>query len=476
MSIIQLKTLVRVIVAVMLSTGVACTPAPRVAPHAQGDRSGTARSSIREITIASSEFAFTPRQLTAVAGQPVTLVLDNSRGAIEHDVTAEDLGLHLHAKAGEVVRNTFMFDRTGTFPFRCSLPGHKDTGMAGTLTVASGEDDSSAPTTTANSQPATDHAHSAPSPTPPGVGPLPIVAAAPPVNRRTPAVVSIELEAKPVTAMMADGVSFTYWTFNGTVPGPMIRVRQGDTVELALKNSLDSPLTHSIDSHGVTGPGGGGKVTQTPPGGRSKFRFKALKSGVYVYHCATPAIPQHLAQGMYGLMVVEPPEGWRKVDREFYVVQGEFYLSGDPAQAGSHELDTAKLAAEHPDYVLFNGRVGALSKETALKARVGETVRIFFGVGGPNVTSSFHVIGEIFDRMYPEGAADFVRNVQTTLVPTGGAAMVEFTLDTPGTYILVDHSLSRLGKGAAAFLEVEGSANPEVFEAMEPGLSDPSGH
>jgi len=301
---------------------------------------------------------------------------------------------------------------------------------------------------------------------PAGLQRLPLPSAAPPVNRGYPATVSVALETKAVTALMADGVGYTYWTYNGTVPGPMIRVRQGDTVELTLRNSLNSPVSHSIDSHGVTGPGGGAKVTQTPPGGTSLFRFKALNPGVYIYHCATPMIPHHIDHGMYGLMVVEPPNGWSKVDREFYIVQGDFYLDGDPTQPGVHEAVVDKMLREDPDYVVFNGSVGALSKENALKAKVGETVRFFFGVGGPNTTSSVHLIGEIFDRVYPEGASEPLSNVQSHLVPAGGAAIFNVKLDVPGAYILVDHSLARLHKGAAAFLTVDGPENPAVFESV----------
>jgi nitrite reductase (NO-forming) len=255
---------------------------------------------------------------------------------------------------------------------------------------------------------------------PQGLAGVPSPAVAPPVNRKKPEFVRVTLEAKPVTGLLADGVGYQYWTYNGTVPGPMIRVRQGDTVELTLKNSPESPVSHSIDSHGVLGPGGGGKVTQTPPGATSIFQFKAMNPGVYIYHCATPMIPYHLAHGMYGLMVVEPPGGWPKVDHEFYVMQGDIYLKGDPAQSGVHEAAVDKMVEEHPDFVVFNGSAGSLAKERALKAKVGETVRVFFGNAGPNHVSSFHVIGEIFDKVHPEGASEKLSNVQSTLVPAGG--------------------------------------------------------
>ena len=235
-------------------------------------------------------------------------------------------------------------------------------------------------------------------------------------------------------------------------------------------------MSHSIDSHGVLGPGGGGKVTQTPPGATSVFQFKAMRPGVFIYHCATPMIPYHLAHGMYGLMVVEPPGGWPKVDKEFYVMEGDVYLKGDRTQSGVHEAAVDKMVNETPDFVVFNGSAGSLSKERALKAKVGETVRIFFGNAGPNLVSSFHVIGEIFDKVHPEGATETLSNVQSTLVPAGGATIVEFKTQVPGTYILVDHSLGRLQKGAAGFLDVEGPPNPKIFQSIQQGSQDSGGH
>lgn len=171
---------------------------------------------------------------------------------------------------------------------------------------------------------------------------------APPVNRKSPAPVHIELEARPETALIADGVAYKYWTYNATVPGPMFRVRQGDNVELTLKNSINSPVSHSIDSHGVTGPGGEGKVTQTPPGATSVFRFTAMHPGVFIYHCATPMVPYHLVWDVWA-DGYRPPGGWRKVDHEFYVMQGDFYLAGDPVQSGVHEAEVDKMVKEIPD-------------------------------------------------------------------------------------------------------------------------------
>jgi len=206
------------------------------------------------------------------------------------------------------------------------------------------------------------------------------------------------------------------------------------------------------------------------PGKDATFTFKALNPGIYIYHCATAPIPQHIINGMYGMILVEPAGGLPKVDHEYYVMQSELYTTTAFGTPGQHEFSMEKLLAENADYVLFNGRVGALTGTGALKAKVGEKVRIYFGVGG-FLPSSFHVIGEIFDRVYPEGAfGQPLENVQTMLVPAGGAAAVEFTLDVPGRYTLVDHSLGRaLNKGAAGYLEVEGAADPSIFDGALSG-------
>jgi nitrite reductase (NO-forming) len=272
------------------------------------------------------------------------------------------------------------------------------------------------------------------------------------------------------TGLLADGAEYQFWTFGGTVPGPFIRVREGDTVELHLKNSVDSALPHSIDLHAVNGPGGGSKVTQVSAGKEAVFQFKALNPGLYIYHCATPHIPTHIANGMYGLILVEPEGGLPPVDKEFYVVQGEFYTKGEFGEEGLQPYALEKVKREQPEYVVFNGRAGALLEDNALQAEVGETVRIYIGNGGPNLISSFHIIGEIFDRAYPEAAGlgdPPAENVQTTLIPAGGAAIVEFTVDVPGTYLLVDHSISRaIDKGALGSIVVTGPENPDLFESI----------
>lgn len=287
-----------------------------------------------------------------------------------------------------------------------------------------------------------------------------------PLARRAPETVTVELEAIEVVGRLADDTTYRYWTFNGKVPGPMVRVRVGDDIMVKFKNAEDSWMNHNVDFHAVTGPGGGAEATLTEPGGERGFRFKALKPGLYVYHCATPMVAQHIANGMYGLILVEPEEGLPAVDREFYVMQGEIYTEETYGTTGELTESYQKLLDERPEYYVFNGAVGGLTVEAPLKAEVGETVRIFFGVGGPNKTSSFHVIGEIFDKVYDLGSVTgpATQDVQTVTVAPGGATITELGLEVPGSFKLVDHALSRVERGLIGALEVDGPENPEIFD------------
>ena len=290
----------------------------------------------------------------------------------------------------------------------------------------------------------------------------------PPTGRTAPAKVVVKLDVVEKEMPISEGVSYTFWTFGGTVPGSFIRVRQGDTVEFHLRNLPDSKMPHNIDLHGVTGPGGGAASSFTAPGHSSRFTFKALNAGLYVYHCATAPVGMHVANGMYGLILVEPPEGLPKVDREYYVMQGDFYTTGKYREKGLQPFDMEKAIDENPTYVLFNGAEGALTGENSLVTNVGETVRLYVGNGGPNLVSSFHVIGEIFDKVWYEGGTKFQENVQTTLIPAGGAAMMEFHMEVPGSYVLVDHSLFRaFNKGALGILKAEGKEDPAIYSGKE---------
>jgi len=283
-------------------------------------------------------------------------------------------------------------------------------------------------------------------------------------GKRAPKTHQVVLNTTEVESRLDDGTTYTYWTFNNTIPGPMVRVRVGDTVDVKISNAQDSTMNHSVDFHAATGFLGGGQITQVEPGQTKEFSFKALTPGVYVYHCATPMVAHHISKGMYGLIVVEPEAGLPAVDQEFYVMQQEVYAT-KAKNIPNAEDDYDGLVNERPSYLVFNGAVGALSKDKPLKAKVGETVRIWFGVGGPNLTSSFHVIGEIFDRVYNLGSLESepLKGVQTVTVAPGGATMVEFKVDYPGQYALVDHALSRATKGLIGILAVEGPADDSII-------------
>jgi len=299
----------------------------------------------------------------------------------------------------------------------------------------------------------------------------------PATDRDHPAKVRVKMETVEKTMTMEDGVEYHYWTFNGDVPGQMIRVREGDTVEVEFSNNPSSTVPHNVDFHAATGQGGGAEATFTAPGHTSTFSFKALQAGLYIYHCAVAPVGMHIANGMYGLILVEPKEGLPKVDKEFYIVQGDFYTKGKKGAQGLQPFDMDKAIAEQPEYVVFNGHVGSIAGDNALKAKAGETVRMYVGNGGPNLVSSFHVIGEIFDKVYVEGGKLINENVQSTVIPAGGAAIVEFKVDIPGSYTLVDHSIFRaFNKGALGQLKVEGDENPEIMtKKLSDTVYQPSG-
>ncbi len=298
-----------------------------------------------------------------------------------------------------------------------------------------------------------------------------------PVGRRKAKKLIVKMEILEEVGTMTDGTTYNYWTFGGSVPGSFIRTRVGDEVEFTLSNHPDNKLPHNIDLHAVTGPGGGATSSFVAPGHEKTFNFKTLNPGLYVYHCATAPVGMHIANGMYGLILVEPAGGLPVVDKEYYVMQGDFYTKGENGDPGLQPFDMQKAVDEDADYVVFNGSVGALTGDNSLTAKVGETVRLYVGNGGPNLVSSFHVIGEIFDKVHVEGGDMINTNVQTTLVPAGGAAIVEFRVDVPGTFILVDHSIFRaFNKGALGMLKVQGEEDMKIYSGMmQEGIYQPEG-
>jgi nitrite reductase (NO-forming) len=289
-----------------------------------------------------------------------------------------------------------------------------------------------------------------------------------PITRRTAATAPVELETLEVVAEVEPGVTFTYMTFNGQIPGPFIRTRVGDTVDLTIRNHESNSMVHNVDFHACRGPGGGAEATVVAPGETKRLRFKVTYPGAFVYHCAVANVDYHISSGMFGLILVEPEEGLPEVDHEFYLGQHELYTTGDTGQKGHHEFDFDAMAAEEPTYVLMNGEKYAIGpqKYDEMIVRTGETVRIYYAVGGPNLMSSFHPIGSVWDTVYEQGAlaSEPDRYVQTTPVLPGSSAVVTTTFPVPGEYKLVDHALSRaVRKGALAAIRVEGPAEPGVF-------------
>ena len=381
-------------------------------------------------------------------GELVQINLINGEGA-EHDVVIDQYGARSSIVVGKNASSTFSFTagKVGEFAYFCSIAGHRQAGMEGLIQVMAGPREAMA----------SDAADVVRDPADlPG-----------PIGQRAPKVVKVDLETVELIGKLDDGTTYTYWTFGSKIPGPFVRVRVGDTVEVHLKNAADSVMAHSVDFHAATGPGGGAHATQTDPGNETVVTFKALKPGIYVYHCATPSVAHHITSGMYGLILVEPEGGLPQVDREFYVMQGELYTVEPFGTQGEMEMDYDKLISERPEYFLFNGAVGSLTKTHPLYASAGETVRIFFGVGGPNFTSSFHVIGEIFDSVYSMGSiiSPPIQGVQTVTVPPGGATIVDFKIDRGGHYVLVDHALSRAERGLAGYLIVDGPEDDDIMHS-----------
>lgn len=285
----------------------------------------------------------------------------------------------------------------------------------------------------------------------------------PPITRTEPTTVRFTLTTKEVTAEIADGVTYDFWTFDGTVPGPLLRAMVGDTIELTLVNPPESKVGHNIDLHAVNGPGGGSDVTNVAPGESKTFTFKALNPGVFIYHCAFPPPMHHIAQGMYGGILIEPVGGLPQVDREFYVVQGDWYTMGALGAQGHQMFSGDKALAEQPEYITFNGHTTALTSLYPMTANVGESVRLYFGSGGPNVGSNFHIIGEVFDKVLPGDPQTFIASEESWHVSPGSMTAFEFKLDEPGRYLLVDHALYRVNRGALGYLNVSGEHNLEIF-------------
>lgn len=476
-----------VVVALVLSGAALITAVSASGPSSPGaaqTAGNPTKGAAETITVEATEWAFEPADVELAVGTHVVELVNE--GEVLHDITFED-GTSVEAEPGQTA--TVEVDvPAGGLSFFCSIPGHRESGMEGRVTAtgataAEGEPAGSSPPATVPAKtPGVEEISRHPSD-------LPTHADytlyrdgryQQPVERTGPVVQEVHFDIVETVAEVLPGTTMSYWTFDGTVPGPMLRARVGDTIDFYLHNPDDSSMPHNVDFHAVTGPGGGAEHLDTAPGATSNLRVKVLKPGIYIYHCAFPDVPTHIAQGMYGLIVVEPEGGLPEVDHEYYIMQSEFYTDRGGSQSAAQLEDAGHLAfsgengnLEQPTFVTFNGRPNAVIGDRALGVftdeaiQTGDTARLFVGNIGPNLISSFHVIGEIFDTVYVEGSFDLTNhNIQTTLVPSGGATGVEMTFEVPGEYLMVDHAIFRTHKGAAGTISVEGDDRPDIFEPV----------
>jgi nitrite reductase (NO-forming) len=409
------------------------------------------------IGVGGSIDGITNPDLPIAVGDRVTLTLIMGESNL-HDVTIEyyNVATSQLTEEGSEDSLTFIASAEGTYAYYCSIPGHRAGGMEGNFIIGTGQGPSNFVEAQIGAALDVDTDNIA-------RDPLDIP---PPTGRNETADVHIYMEAVELVAEIQSGTTFTYWTYNGTVPGPMFRARVGDTVFVHFSNLEENTMHHNVDFHSVTGQGGGAAATETAPGTTSVFSFKAMHPGLFVYHCATPDIPTHISKGMYGMMLIEPEIPLPPVDKEVYIMQGDIYTKWRPGTEGHQEFDDNALFEESPTYVVFNGKFATFTGEDTIQAEVGETMRIYFGVGGPNTISSFHLIGEIFDRVYNMGdlVSEPMQSVQTIAVVPGGAVVVDVTFDVPANYILVDHALTRaFHKGAVGIIAVTGDEDPSVI-------------
>jgi nitrite reductase (NO-forming) len=381
-------------------------------------------------------------------GDNVTVTLVDGQ-AMEHDfyLNGYDVQTPILTGVNQSASLTFRATVKGSFGYICTIPGHAAAGMNGTLVVGYTPIGAELPLTSSR-------VSEDPSAIPP------------PITRNTSTTVDIYLHAVEETAEVEPGVSYTYWTYNGTVPGPFFRVRVGDTVTVHFSNDRTSSTNQSVDFQAVTGPGGGAAVTQTPPGGERNFTFLAMTPGLFVYQSGTPNIPTGIANGMFGMILVQPAQGLPAVAHEFYLMESELYLHWPIHTPGNQLFNGSALLGDDPTYVVFNGAFDSLTGAHALKVNVNDSIRIFFGEAGPNDFSAFSMVGATFNETYLYGDLTDppTANLQTVPVPPGSTAMIDLTAVYPGNYSLIDHQLGDVAaKGALATLNVTGPANSSIF-------------
>lgn len=303
-----------------------------------------------------------------------------------------------------------------------------------------------------------------------------------PVDWTSPKHHEVTLETKEVTVEVEDGVTFDYMTFDGQIPGPMIRVRQGDTVAITVESDPDNNMPHNVDLHSVYGTGGGAVATTVAPGDSNSMKFKANYPGAFIYHCAVPNLDMHISAGMFGMILVEPKDGLPEVDKELYLGQHELYTDKEVGTKGHHNFDMESMKNEQPTYVLLNGEkyAYAAAGRGPVEVNQGDRVRVFLVVGGPNVSSNFHPIGNVWSRAYRDGGlpedgnyeAYADKNIQTMKVPPGSCMIGEMETPVPSRIKLVDHALSRVARrGLLAEVDVLGDEDESMYDPDYNGSS-----
>jgi len=292
-----------------------------------------------------------------------------------------------------------------------------------------------------------------------------------PVDWDEPREHDITVRTERVTAEIEPGVTFDYMTFEGQVPGPMVRVRRGDRVNLTFEVPEDlNAAAHNMDFHAVYGPGGGADATTIAPGDDpTQISFTADYAGVFIYHCAIPNMDQHISAGMFGSILVEPEDGLPEVDTEYYLGQHEIYTDGDLGEEGHHGFDFDAMLKEEPTYVVFNGQAYGFTPDggVPMEANTGETARVYFANGGPNLLSSWHAIGNVWSRFYRDGdlLTDPDLNVETAPVAPGTTAAAEMEFPVPGPVKIVDHALTRAARrGALGVVDVSGESTRDIYD------------
>ena len=401
------------------------------------------------VEIHAFDLGFKPAQLTVAAAGPVAVTFVND-GATAHNITFAD-GTALSADAGKTATGTVTIPAAG-LSFLCSIPGHAAAGMTGSIAVAGGSampGMSAAPT-----NPSTTVAAPVADPNAPKY--TLVDATAPALMSGTVHDVDFPIIEKDMT--VADGFVVHVWTFGGTVPGPTLHVHLGDTVRVHLTNQ--TTMSHSIDFH-ASQTAMDHQMIEIKPGATFTYTFTADYAGVWMYHCGTAPALHHIANGMFGMVIVEPKGGLPKVDKELAIVQSEWYLG---AQKQPVDYTKANAAAPAPDFVVFNG-VANQYKDNPIAVPTNGRVRVFVLDVGPNIDSSFHIVGTIFDTVTKEGIQLVKGNAggygsqAVDLSPAQGA-IIEFSPKEDGMYPMVTHAFNFVGKGAIGII-MAGDGDPK---------------